>query len=109
MTFPELTRVMLSSMDFFELRRTAARYAVPYQGVRKQKLIRDLERKILSKSMPAAELHPDADDIAARPQYPEGAVSAKPQLQPTREGTIGTTRINTFSARNGIPRSALLK
>jgi hypothetical protein len=36
-------------MDFFELRRTAARYGVPFQGVRRSKLLRDLERKITTK------------------------------------------------------------
>lgn len=55
MNFSELTRVMLSSMDFFELRRTAARYGVAYQGVRRSKLLRDLEKKITSKSHGAAQ------------------------------------------------------
>lgn len=49
MTFEELTRVMLSSMDFFELRRTAARYGVAFQGIRRSKLLKDLEKKILCK------------------------------------------------------------
>lgn len=51
MTFQELTRVMLSSMDFFELRRTAARYGVAYQGVRRSKLLRELEKKITCRKL----------------------------------------------------------
>ncbi|MFH1263072.1 MAG: hypothetical protein V1495_06465 [Pseudomonadota bacterium] len=105
MTFNEITRMMLNSMDFFELRRTAARYAVPYQGVRRQKLIRDLERKILAKANPAmsqpvksAEV-PAGQTLAAR--SPVGAVSAKPNLE---RKPLGGTRINTFSARNSFNR-----
>jgi hypothetical protein len=93
MTFAEITRVMLNSMDFFQLRRTAKRYEVAFQGVRRQKLIRDLEKKILARTMkPAA---------AAVKQ--QGAVSARPVLEAPkkslgkRSSTIG---INTFSARN---------
>jgi len=63
MNFSELTRVMLSSMDFFELRRTAARYGVPYQGVRRSKLLRDLEKKITSKGAASA-----ADIEASKPK-----------------------------------------
>ncbi len=106
MTFSEITRMMLNSMDFFELRRTAARYAVPYQGVRRQKLIRDLERKIIAKTHPQAA--PDAastevpagQTLAAR--SPVGAVSAKPSL--TDRKPLGGMRINTFSARNTFTR-----
>ncbi|HLG21090.1 MAG TPA: hypothetical protein VI895_14920 [Bdellovibrionota bacterium] len=103
MNFSELTRMMLSSMDFFELRRTAARYAVPYQGIRRQKLVRDLERKILMKNAPKPMLHPEAlsgPTMAA--QSPEGAVSAKPsQIQ---EKSPGAPRINMFSTRNSFSR-----
>jgi hypothetical protein len=106
MTFSEITRMMLNSMDFFELRRTAARYTVPYQGVRRQKLIRDLERKILAKSTPQGNLSqksievPAGQSLAAR--SPVGAVSAKPSL--TERKPLGGTRINTFSARNTFTR-----
>ena len=103
MTFPEITRMMLNSMDFFELRRTAARYSVSFQGVRRQKLIRDIERKILAKGN-IDQLVPQtlaATSLAS--QSPEGAMSAKPNLnQPVKP--LGTTRINTFSARNTISR-----
>jgi hypothetical protein len=106
MTFSEITRMMLSSMDFFELRRMAARYAVPYQGVRRQKLMRDLERKILAKSMGqnpqivAASEVPAGQTLAAR--SPVGATSAKPALNERKP--LGGTRINTFSARNTFTR-----
>lgn len=105
MTFSEITRMMLNSMDFFELRRTAARYTVPYQGIRRQKLIRDLERKILSKSViqihsqQAAEV-PAGQSLAAR--SPVGATSAKPNLSERKP--LGGMRINTFSARNTFTR-----
>lgn len=107
MTFPEITRMMLNSMDFFELRRTAARYSVAYQGVRRQRLIRDIERKIFSKSLPQVK-KPLMEEVAAgqtlASSSPEGAVSAKPSLKPTKKATLGTTRINTFSARNSLSR-----
>lgn len=101
MTFPELTRIMLNSMDFFELRRTAARYTVAYQGVRRQKLIRDLERKILSKSVPqaSAELPKAMAD-----RYPEGATSAKPNQAESKAFKPVGTRINTFSTRSPLAR-----
>ena len=92
MTFAEITRVMLNSMDFFQLRRTAKRYEIPYQGIRRQKLIRDLERKIVARTAKPVE--------ASKPQ---AAVSARPVLEAPkkslgkRSSTIG---INTFSARN---------
>jgi hypothetical protein len=100
MNFQEVTKMMLNSMDFFELRRTAARYGVAYQGVRRQKLVKDLERKILLKGnvpITSADLTP----TATLPSHmPEGAVSAKPKLdsQPKSFG------ISTFSSRAVLPR-----
>jgi len=104
MTFQEVTKMMLNSMDFFELRRTAARYAIPFQGVRRQKLIRDLERKILSKGLPTAVSHPQAPLMAATvaSQSPMGAVSAKPKLEASK--AFRGPRINTFSTRTAVPR-----
>ena len=96
MTFAEITRIMLNSMDFFQLRRTAKRYEIPFQGVRRQKLIRDLERRVLARTMKSPALQ-------AVTKQPQGAVSAKPALEPINKGLgkrstgIG---INTFSARN---------
>ena len=103
MTFQEVTKMMLNSMDFFELRRTAARYAVPFQGVRRQKLVRDLERKILMKGntegqMTSADMS-SATSVVSQ-QLPEGAVSAKPKLEPQPK-SFG---INTFSTRTVLPR-----
>lgn len=93
-------------MDFFELRRTAARYSVPYQGIRRQKLVRDLERTIIAKSaqngqkvIKASDV-PAGETIAAR--SPVGAVSAKPSMQDRKP--LGGTRINTFSARDTFTR-----
>ncbi len=104
MTFQEVTKMMLNSMDFFELRRTAARYTVPYQGVRRQKLIRDLERKILAKSAPQPEIHPEAVDMPTVAETsPQGAVSAKPKMEGNRNVFRGP-RINTFSTRTTAPR-----
>ncbi|MCB0308257.1 MAG: hypothetical protein KDD48_02710 [Bdellovibrionales bacterium] len=99
MTFTDITRMMLTSMDFFELRRTAARYAVPFQGVRRQKLIKEIERKILTKNqseMPS--LLVESATVASL--SPEGAVSAKPSLKNQKRGKMDAPRINTFSARN---------
>lgn len=96
MTFAEITRIMLNSMDFFQLRRTAKRYEIQFQGVRRQKLIRDLERKILARTMKSAA------PLTVTKQ-PQGATSAKPVLDASKKGMgkrstgIG---INTFSARN---------
>jgi len=115
MTFTEITKMMLNSMDFFELRRTAARYAVPYQGVRRQKLIRDLERRILAKANPqliqqqvaiAAEVT-HAQSLAAN--APQGAVSAKPSLSDSSRKPMVSTRINTFSARTVLSRAGTLR
>lgn len=95
MTFAEITRIMLNSMDFFQLRRTAKRYEIPFQGVRRQKLIRDLERKILARTMKSVA-------PAAVAKQPQGAVSAKPVLEAKK--SIGKRTpgigISTFSARN---------
>jgi hypothetical protein len=93
MTFAEITRTMLNSMDFFQLRRTAKRYEVPFQGIRRQKLIRDLERKVMART---------SKNLAAQASKPQGAVSAKPLLEtkkaaPSKRSSMG---INTFSARN---------
>ena len=106
MTFHEITKMMLASMDFFELRRTAARYQIPYQGVRRQKLIRDLERKILLKASPtqlAPSALPAVTTLAAH--SPEGAVSAKPKLVGPPAKGFGGARINTFSTRTIVPRA----
>ncbi len=106
MTFHELTRMMLTSMDFFELRRTAGRYNVPFQGVRRQKLIRDIERKILLKSLPttgAMPMNVAVTTVAA--QSPEGAVSARPKITPD----VKRSGINTFSARSTISRAESVK
>lgn len=97
MTFAEITRVMLNSMDFFQLRRTAKRYEIAFQGIRRQKLIRDLERKILARTMKVE------TPVLTVTKQPQGAVSAKPVLtskkgMPAKRAPgIG---INTFSARN---------
>ncbi len=97
MTFAEITRIMLNSMDFFQLRRTAKRYEIPFQGIRRQKLIRDLERKIMTKAAKA----PAASVSVSK--LPQGAVSAKPVLE-GKKGIPGKRTpgigINTFSARN---------
>ncbi len=106
MTFQEITKMMLNSMDFFELRRTAARYAVPYQGVRRQKLVRDLERVILAKANPGQIMRTEASEAMSSTvasTSPEGAVSAKPKLTSPAK-TFGGTRINTFSTRSTLPR-----
>ena len=106
MTFQEVTKMMLNSMDFFELRRTAARYAIPYQGVRRQKLVRDLEKAILAKGNPRQALQNDAlQTSSVASSSPEGAVSAKPKLTETQKPVSSGARINTFSTRSIIPRA----
>jgi hypothetical protein len=93
MTFAEITRVMLNSMDFFQLRRTAKRYEVGFQGVRRQKLIRDLERKILARTMKST----------TASKQPQAAVSARPVLEAPKKSLgkrSSSLGINTFSARN---------
>lgn len=107
MTFHEVTRMMLNSMDFFELRRTAGRYAVPFQGVRRQKLIRDLERAIVAKKMAQLESKSaTSSEKSIAERSPEGAVSAKPNLNdlPKVERPMSGLRINTFSTRSALPR-----
>ena len=104
MTFQDITKMMLNSMDFFELRRTAARYGIPYQGVRRQKLVRDIERKILSKANPQVAFQPEMSLSTVAATSPEGAVSAKPKLTGPPKSYAGP-RINTFSTRSMIPRS----
>lgn len=86
-------------MDFFQLRKTAKRYEIPYQGIRRQKLIRDLERKVLARTSKAG------IQQAAANKLPQGAVSAKPVLESPKKGISGkrsstSIGINTFSARN---------
>lgn len=100
MNFTEITRMMLSSMDFFELRRTAARYSVPFQGVRRQKLMKDVERRILEKNQKTAMLAKSDMKSTVATKSPEGAVSAKPSLKGQKTGKSSAPRINTFSARN---------
>ena len=102
MTFQEITKMMLNSMDFFELRRTAARYGIPYQGVRRQKLVRDIERKLLAKAIPQSDLQVGPAQTVAS-QSPEGAMSAKPKLVAQPKSYAGP-RINTFSTRSILPR-----
>ena len=98
MTFTEVTRMMLNSMDFFELRRTAARYSVSFQGVRRQKLIKDIEKKLLEKNkMGIPSLALKSSTVASK--APEGAVSAKPSLKDAKSPR-GMAKINNFSARN---------
>lgn len=95
MTFAEITRIMLNSMDFFQLRRTAKRYEIAFQGVRRQKLIRDLERKILARTVKSP--------VALIATKSQGATSAKPSLEAGKKGVgkrVPGIGINTFSARN---------
>lgn len=100
MNFNEMTRVMLHSMDFFELRRTAARYGIPYQGVRRNKLIRDIERKIALKNSP--------NFMATVTETPiNGAVLAEMEMQaPVKQAKANelAPRINTYSNRAVLPR-----
>ncbi|MEZ4704027.1 MAG: hypothetical protein R3A11_02330 [Bdellovibrionota bacterium] len=96
MTFSDITAVMLNNMDFFQLRKTAKRYGVQFQGVRRQKLLRDVHRMVVLKA--------NGTEAAKAPQ---GAVSAKPDLtkmgSSKRKGAQKrpvASRINTFSSRN---------
>ncbi len=93
MTFQEITRIMLSNMDFFQLRNTAKKYDIAFRGVRRQKLMRDIERTIVAKSM-------KPETLAA--QASQGAVSARPVLKQNRKSSPKGPRIgiNTISARN---------
>ncbi len=92
MNFTELTRVMLHSMDFFELRRTAARYGVPYQGVRRNKLIRDIERKIVLKNSPARQVN---TPVSSAVIMQNSAPSQKKVVNQTPK--TAAPRINTYS------------
>lgn len=103
MTFSELTRLMLHSMDFFELRRTAARYEVPYQGVRRNKLVRELEKKIILKN---AQLDDDSKGLSTKQMPSPKAASNlskvakyKKQIKP-----VISTKINTFSSLDSQSR-----
>ena len=115
MTFSDITKLMLNSMDFFELRRTAGRYAVSFQGVRRQKLIKDIEKKILEKNLQGKQRKIAAMDVAAGQmsstaldmQMSEGATSARPEIK--RETKKVVAKINTFSARHAISRSHIEK
>lgn len=95
MTFAEITRVMLGNMDFFQLRNVAEKYGVSFRGIRRQKLLKEVERTIVARSMT-----PIAPDILD--DEPQGAMSAKPDL--SKMGKKGKEKqpltINTFSARN---------
>ncbi len=102
MTFSELTRLMLHSMDFFELRRTAARYEVPYQGVRRNKLIRELEKKIILKNteLDDAAKSLETQSIAeANRQKLAKIQKYKKQIKP-----VISTKINTFSSLDSKSR-----
>lgn len=97
MNFSELTRVMLHSMDFFELRRTAARYGVSYQGIRRNKLIRDIERKIAIKNNP--------NHFATMVQTPLNGMLINNDSQQKRKvaNSKGAPKVNTIS-RNSFTR-----
>ncbi|MCI5073171.1 hypothetical protein MRY82_09570 [bacterium] len=102
MTFAEITRTMLSSMDFFELRRTAARYSVPFQGIRRQQLIKEVEKAIVMKSI---EKKTSAKSTQAKnKKAPMGATSAKPKLKDDTQRKVAAS-INTFSSRAGFSRT----
>ena len=88
MTFIDITRTMLTSMDFFELRRTASRYEVPFQGVRRQKLIKDIEKQIMLKAEAKQGKKKKVVTGSA------GAVSARPKIERK------ISPITTFSPRN---------
>lgn len=100
MTFSELTRIMLHSMDFFELRRTAARYDVAFQGVRRNKLVRELEKKIILKN---AQLNDMANEpskaVDERLSKIEKIRQYRKQLKP-----ILSTKISTFSSMESASR-----
>lgn len=98
MTFSELTRLMLHSMDFFELRRTAARYDVAYQGVRRNKLVREIEKKLILKN---TQLNDSAKSIvsAQASNNLDKIQKYRKQLKP-----ILTTKISTFSSMDSHTR-----
>lgn len=108
MTFSELTRLMLHSMDFFELRRTAARYDVPFQGVRRNKLVREIEKRIILKNSQLNDLPGIASTKALVTQGPETTLDKlkkyRKQLKP-----ILSTKINTFSSLDSQARAFDIK
>jgi|GEM_PF-3842370 len=97
MTFAEITRVMLGNMDFFQLRNVAEKYEIAFRGVRRQKLLKEVEKTIVARSIKPIE----ADILDDEPQ---GAMSAKPDLSLMGKKGKGKEKsalaINTFSARN---------
>ena len=99
MTFSELTRLMLHSMDFFELRRTAARYDVAYQGVRRNKLIRELEKKIILKN---AQLS-DGIKVETSSENVKASLSKIAKYQKQIKPIL-STKINTFSSLDSQSR-----
>lgn len=103
MTFAEITRTMLSSMDFFELRRTAARYSVPFQGIRRQQLIKEVEKAIVMKNVEKKTKAKSTSEKTKKPA-PMGAVSAKPKLKDETQRKVAAS-INTFSSRAGFSRT----
>jgi hypothetical protein len=104
MTFSELTRLMLHSMDFFELRRTAARYDVPFQGVRRNKLVREIEKRIILKNSQLNDLPKITVEKTYAAQSPETTLDKlkkyRKQLRP-----ILSTKINTFSSHDSQSRA----
>ena len=96
MNFPEFTRVMLGSMDFFELRRTAARYGVAYQGVRRAKLLRDIERKICAKNADVG----TTEEVVASMNMDAGTSSKKKGSKKKASMVI-----NTYRSGGGVSRS----
>jgi len=95
MTFSELTRVMLHSMDFFELRRTAARYDVAFRGVRRNKLIRELEKKIILKN---AQLDDGSQSLPSKKTASEKINLSKLEKYKKQIKPVLSTKINTFSS-----------
>ena len=102
MTFSELTRLMLHSMDFFELRRTAARYEVAYQGVRRNKLVRELEKKIILKN---AQLN-DSSKIGYAKDSQADGLSNLEKIQKYRKQLkpILSARVNAFTTIDSTNR-----
>lgn len=103
MTFADIAQTMLSSMDFFELRKTAAKYAVPYQGVRRQHLIREIQMRMLEKANRAMAANQTKAADTQATASPVGAVSARPKLNAQTEKKVSST-INNFSSRAGFTR-----
>jgi len=99
MTFSELTRVMLHSMDFFELRRTAARYDIAYQGVRRNKLIRELEKKIILKNAQFNDSAKITSSIVASSEAAKKVQKYRKRIKP-----LLSTKINTFTSLDSHSR-----